>query len=205
MHSSSSGGGSGHWGGSGGNWNGQSWHGNWGSHYRYYGYRNRYYGYYGYRYPWYAWGYYPYLYSYGGWGYPSNFWYDTGYSNDYGAYTAPAYPAYDYAGQQAEQIQQQEIERLNNEVERLRDQEDGQRYAQQPPPAPASNPTIHAETVLVFRDKHVEQVENYAVVGQVIWIFNEQRARKVPISQIDVPATTKANEDRGIDFRLPRQ
>ncbi|HME57460.1 MAG TPA: hypothetical protein VKF63_03920, partial [Terracidiphilus sp.] len=64
---------------------------------------------------------------------------------------------------------------------------------------------IHAATVLVFRDRHSEEIQNYAIVGKTLWVFTEQRARKIPIAELNVPATTKANEARGIDFRLPAQ
>jgi len=57
----------------------------------------------------------------------------------------------------------------------------------------------------VFRDRHSEEIRNYAIAGETLWVFTQQRARKIPIAELDVPATTKANEDRGIDFRLPSQ
>jgi len=57
--------------------------------------------------------------------------------------------------------------------------------------------------VLVYRDGHTEEVQNYAIIGKTIWIFNESRARKVAISELDLPATKRDNEDRGIDFVLP--
>jgi len=56
--------------------------------------------------------------------------------------------------------------------------------------------------VLVFRDHHSEEIQNFAIVGETLWVFTEQRARKIPIAALDVPATTKANDSRGIDFRL---
>ena len=62
----------------------------------------------------------------------------------------------------------------------------------------------HEPTVLVFRDKHTQEVENYAIVGQTLWIFNEQRATKVPLTSLDVDATAKANEERGLEFRVPQ-
>jgi hypothetical protein len=46
-------------------------------------------------------------------------------------------------------------------------------------------------------------VQDYAIIGKTIWIFNESRARKVAISELDLPATKRDNEDRGIDFVLP--
>ena len=59
-------------------------------------------------------------------------------------------------------------------------------------------------TKLVFADGHSEEVADYAIVGQTLWIINEQRAVKVPLTRIDVPATQRANEDRGLDFVVPR-
>jgi hypothetical protein len=100
----------------------------------------------------------------------------------------------------------QEINRLSDEVERLREEQE----SRQLPPSPAPQPQAEkksepsAPTVLVFRDKHIQEVHNFAIVGQTIWIFNEQRASKVPLSSLDVGATTKLNDERGVDFRLPK-
>jgi hypothetical protein len=58
---------------------------------------------------------------------------------------------------------------------------------------------------LVFRDKHIQEVKNYAIVEQTLWIFDEQRAVKLPLSSLDVDATTKLNEQRGIEFSVPRK
>jgi hypothetical protein len=111
-----------------------------------------------------------------------------------------SYPAYDSSYEQYGRLQQNEIDRLNEEVARL------QQERQAPSPEPQSQPriSIHGETVLIFRDKHTEEVQNYAIVGKTFWIFNEARARKIPIADLDLPATTKANQDRGIDFSLPK-
>jgi hypothetical protein len=57
--------------------------------------------------------------------------------------------------------------------------------------------------VLVFRDRHSEEIQNYAIAGNTLWVFTQERGRKIPIAELDVPATAKANADRGIDFRLP--
>ena len=93
--------------------------------------------------------------------------------------------------------QQQEIDRLNDEVARLR--------AERAPTNPTLelSPKSHAETVLVFRDRHREEILNYAIAGETLWVFTEQRARKIPIAELDVAATTKANAERGINFQLP--
>jgi len=72
-------------------------------------------------------------------------------------------------------------------------------------PAPHQQEVTEAApaTVLIFRDQHKEEVKNYAIVGQTLWNFAPQRTEKIPLSDLDIPATTKANEDRGVSFRLP--
>ena len=57
--------------------------------------------------------------------------------------------------------------------------------------------------VLVFRDGHQLEVQNYAIVGDFLYDFTPGHTRKVPLSQLDLPATVKANDDRGLDFTLP--
>jgi hypothetical protein len=59
-------------------------------------------------------------------------------------------------------------------------------------------------TVLVFRDQHQREIQNYAIVGETLWSFTPQRTEKIPLAQLDIPATVKANEDRGMEFSLPR-
>ncbi|HLK34289.1 MAG TPA: hypothetical protein VKT29_14440 [Terriglobales bacterium] len=58
-------------------------------------------------------------------------------------------------------------------------------------------------SVLVFRDGHQLEVENYAIVGDMLYDFTPGHPRKVPLSQLDLDATVKANDDRGVDFVLP--
>jgi hypothetical protein len=57
--------------------------------------------------------------------------------------------------------------------------------------------------VLIFHDQHQQEVENYAIVGQTVWVFAPQHTQKIPLTELDLPATTKANDDRGVDFRVP--
>jgi hypothetical protein len=125
------------------------------------------------------------------------------YSNYYPDYTYPSAQAtlqgYDTSAAYSDstnQIQQDQIDRLENEVDRLREERDSR---SQPP----AKPEPQSATQLVFQDKHSEEVQNYAIVGRTLWIFTELRARKVPLSDLDLAATTQANEERGVDFRLP--
>ena len=58
-------------------------------------------------------------------------------------------------------------------------------------------------TVLVFKDGHTAEVENYAIVGGTLYDLSEGHRRKVPLSELDLDATAKQNDDRGVDFQLP--
>lgn len=76
--------------------------------------------------------------------------------------------------------------------------EKGDGKAADEPPAPA----VVAKTVLVYKDSHKEEIANYAIVGDQLFDFTNGR-RKIAIADLDVAATTKANDDRGVDFQLP--
>jgi hypothetical protein len=125
-----------------------------------------------------------------------------GYGDDsYSTNSYQDYPSSDYSAAYENGRQQAEIDRLENEVDRLREEREA---PQSQPSARQSHPTTQLQpTELIFRDKHTEQVQNYAIVGQTFWILGEQRARKIPLAQLDIPATKKANDDRGVDFQLP--
>jgi len=132
--------------------------------------------------------------SYGYPGYYSPYYDDFDYSQD------NSQPGYDYSGgydDQSGQMAQDQIDRLEGEVAELREQRSPAR------PASPAKPEIRASTVLVFRDQHAREVQNYAIVGDTLWVFDAQKATKIPVASLDIPASTKANDDRGIDFRLP--
>jgi hypothetical protein len=60
-------------------------------------------------------------------------------------------------------------------------------------------------TVLVFKDGHRSDVGNYAIVGDTLFDFAEGRARKILLADLDLPATRKANDERGVEFTVPNQ
>lgn len=70
---------------------------------------------------------------------------------------------------------------------------------------PVAQPSAEqiGDTVLVFRDRRSEAIQNYAIVDETLWVFAGQRARRMPIADLDVSATAKVNEARGIYFWLP--
>ena len=57
--------------------------------------------------------------------------------------------------------------------------------------------------MLVFKDGHQLEVENYAIVGATLYDLTEGHRRKVALSDLDLTSTAKQNDDRGIDFHLP--
>lgn len=143
-------------------------------------------------YPWgYGYGYWPYAYA----GWP---WYDNNdYADDYQSQPSDYY----YPPPQESSQDQAELDRLHDEVARLRDQfQSGSRSVPRPPEQKEAAPE---PTQLVFADKHTEQIQNYAIVRQTLWVFDGSRTRKIPLSALNIPATEKANEDQGVDFEIP--
>lgn len=69
---------------------------------------------------------------------------------------------------------------------------------------PEKNGTpIFADTVLVFRDKHQQEIKDYAIVGDTLWSFAPGHTQKISLDELDLDATKRANESRGITFSLP--
>lgn len=58
-------------------------------------------------------------------------------------------------------------------------------------------------TMLVFRDGHKQEVTNYAIMGQTVYVF-DSRTKKIALADLDVPATIKANDDQGVEFQVPK-
>jgi hypothetical protein len=58
-------------------------------------------------------------------------------------------------------------------------------------------------TILVFKDGHQVEVQNYAIVGATLFDLSDGRTRKVALGELDLSATVKQNDDRGVDFQVP--
>jgi hypothetical protein len=70
--------------------------------------------------------------------------------------------------------------------------------------AAAGDPvTAQPSTVLVFKDGHQSDVLNYAIVGDTLFDLGAGRTRKILLADLDLPATHKANDKRGVDFQIP--
>jgi hypothetical protein len=130
----------------------------------------------------------------------------------YPVYTAPYYaePYYPVAEQTPAIVADREsdlfreVDRLRDEVGRLREEHVSRDQARQAtlqprPPAEEKTPT----TILVFRDGRRSEIQNYAIVGQTLWVFTERRAHKMLVTDLDVETTKKVNDDRDVEFRLP--
>ncbi len=73
-----------------------------------------------------------------------------------------------------------------------------------PAAPPAETPVAdQPQTILVFKDGHQLEVQNYAVIGDSLYDLTPGRHHKVPLAELDLTSTAKQNDDRGIDFRLP--
>jgi hypothetical protein len=62
--------------------------------------------------------------------------------------------------------------------------------------------------VLVFRDGHREEITRYTIVGGAIYTSADywnsgSWTKKVPIAELNVPATLELNRERGANFSLP--
>ena len=95
----------------------------------------------------------------------------------------------------------QQLQQLNNEVNDLRN---NLNQANQNPPVPYADPQPTAQPTppitVVLSNGQSLQVQNYAVMGDTFWDFSSQPVRKIPVSAIDVSASTKATEASGAEF-----
>lgn len=59
------------------------------------------------------------------------------------------------------------------------------------------------QTLLVFKDGHQLEVQDYAVIGDMLYDLTPGRHHKIPLAELDLASTAKQNDERGIDFKLP--
>jgi len=70
------------------------------------------------------------------------------------------------------------------------------------PPLPALPPAV-----IVFRDGHTEEFAKYMIQGDVLFTNADYWSsgswtRKIPLAEVDIPASLKLNKDRGTKFNL---
>jgi hypothetical protein len=76
------------------------------------------------------------------------------------------------------------------------------------PEGASQPPTKLPPAVLVFLDGHQEEVERYVVQGNVLYTSADywrtgSWTRRIPIAELDIPASVKLNAARGGNFSLP--
>ncbi len=94
-----------------------------------------------------------------------------------------------------------QVQALTDEVEMLREEEAArERSRPLAATARAADQEKRVTTILVYRDGHQSEVQNYAILGHTLWVFAAQTTRKVPLADLDLDVTRKLNDDRGVEF-----
>jgi len=101
----------------------------------------------------------------------------------------------------------EQVQRLAAEVDAMRNQGMQESYVPMarprynaPPMIPADETPSSAPVTLILRDGKSLKLDSYAVMGQQIWDFSAQPAKKIAIASIDLPASQKATEAAGGEF-----
>jgi hypothetical protein len=141
-----------------------------------------------------------------GWGYPylNGFWnddfdsYDAQPASNYAASQYPEYAPSQYQGQYEDpQPEQAEPERPS-----YTPRPSSQPAPSASEPAPAAAAEVPA-TTLVFKDgRPNQQIHNYLLTATTLSVLDRNR-RDIPVDQIDLAATEKANRATGVEFSLP--
>jgi hypothetical protein len=140
-------------------------------------------------------------YAYGPFGYYSPFgwdWYNSSYdrSDNDDNYVA-------------QRQTQQQIDDLSQQVQDLQQEREERAYSQPPVPRPPAPSNTEAKiqpdmsVVLVYLDKRIEEIKNYAVANEKVVVFDNHHIKKIPLADIDLAATMKLNDERGVDFQIP--
>jgi len=58
-------------------------------------------------------------------------------------------------------------------------------------------------TIFILKDGRKVETQNFAIVGQTVFDFSTKPIKKIQLPDLDMDATRKANDDRGITLRLP--
>jgi len=70
--------------------------------------------------------------------------------------------------------------------------------------APSPDLQDQPEVTLLFKDgRPPQQVKNYAVTQTTLYVLDGSRRHEIPLDQIDLPQTVRANREAGVDFEVP--
>ena len=100
-------------------------------------------------------------------------------------------------------VEQPPADSYRRSAEEVEQPEPPRHPAIQEQPSAASHEVAPGEpSVLIFRDGHQQEVTNYAIMGDSVYVFDKGR-KKIALADLDVSATIKANDDRGLEFKIP--
>src|SRR4029077_716862 len=131
-----------------------------------------------------------------------------GYPGYYGGYYSPYWDWYgsSYDSSDSDYVQQQtarQIDDLSAEVQRLREEREYSQPREDYPQAPVAavpRPPTDAKLdsdlpiVLVFFDKRILEIKNYAVMNETLVVFDGTRSKRIPLADVDLAATMKLND-----------
>ncbi len=117
---------------------------------------------------------------------------------------------------QEEEYLASKVRALTDEVESLRQERAYRQYAQTTAPPPPAEPPQHRvanadagahqkfpETIFIYLDGQEMAVRDYAILGDMLWVFNGQVAHKFPLADFNLAASRKVNEQHGVEFPVP--
>jgi len=76
------------------------------------------------------------------------------------------------------------------------------------PSSQSASATPMPAAVLVYRDGHIEEISSYSIIDRVMYTKSDYYSsgswtRAIQIADLDIPATLKQNQQRGVKFDLP--
>ncbi|MDP9262848.1 MAG: hypothetical protein M3O85_00845 [Acidobacteriota bacterium] len=108
-----------------------------------------------------------------------------------------------YTDYREEERRRAKAEAQSDEERRAADQRERERAQAEKSKSEEKPEEQEPATVLVFKDGHHQDLRGYAITGEVLYDLAGGRARKILLADLDLPATTKLNDQLGNDFRLP--
>jgi hypothetical protein len=105
----------------------------------------------------------------------------------------------------------EQIRQLTAEVDSMKRQLNAPPAPYPPPPVPQAPPAIappaqdagatsQPSIAVVLKNGQRMSIQSYAIMNGFLWDFSKQLARKIPVSNIDIPESTKATEANGTEF-----
>jgi len=142
------------------------------------------------------------------WPYVSPGYYPDYYESDYQAPPPPPAPEQPAAAPQAKQETTPEPALLELQGSQWVKVNSFTMSAVPAPQVSAATAKEMPPAVLVYRDGHTEELTSYSIIGNAIYTKADYWSsglwtRTIQIADLDVPATLKQNQQRGVKFELP--